>query len=102
MIRSVSHKGADWGCCISFQAFAIALMTATVGYAQTPPAGGQVSIPGSSIEKPRDIGKRGHTNFEIFIPNRGANGAQSPPRGAGSAVPEGPDAERAGGSARPQ
>ena len=52
--------------------------------AAQPPSGGQVLVPGSSLEKPGDIGVRPHTNTLIFVPK--ANGTVSPPK-TGAAAP---------------
>jgi hypothetical protein len=38
---------------------------------QPSPSGGQIIIPGSSVEHPGDVGIRGHTNIEIFVPSGG-------------------------------
>jgi hypothetical protein len=46
------------------------LLVASGVHAQASPGGGQVTTPGSSIEKPGDSGVRAHTNIEIFRPNR--------------------------------
>lgn len=58
---------------VAFFALAAAarLLAAGVADAQAAPGGGQVVIPQSSVEKPGDIGKRAHTNIEIFVPNPG-------------------------------
>jgi hypothetical protein len=55
-------------------AFAIGVSAA----AQTPPAGGQVVVPGSSVAKPGDSGVRAHTNTLIFVPNRGSQQGHRP------------------------
>lgn len=86
---------------------AVALLGAGNGYAQVPPGTGQVSTPGSSIEKPGDTGVRAHTNIQIFIPNHGANGAHAPPGGSGpgaasSRAPQAPGANGATNPARSQ
>jgi hypothetical protein len=39
--------------------------------ARAAPDGGEVVTPESSVEKPGDIGKSGHTNVEVFIPHGG-------------------------------
>ena len=70
MIGVVRRNGArPW-----LGVFALALLAAGGGHAQLPPAGGQVSIPRSSVEQPGDTGARVHTNIEIFIPNLKAPG----------------------------
>jgi hypothetical protein len=48
------------------------VIVATGGYAQPLPARGHVPIPESSVEKPRDVGVRAHTNIELFSPDRAA------------------------------
>jgi len=37
----------------------------------SPLSGGQIIIPGSSVEHPGEVGVRGHTNIEIFVPSGG-------------------------------
>jgi hypothetical protein len=93
---------AKCGKLLCFPAFVIALIAAAEGYGQTPPSGGQVSTPPSSIEKPGDTGVRAHTNIQIFTPKRGPEGAQAPPAGSDAGTPQAPGAERGGGGARPQ
>ena len=85
-----------------FPAFVLALIAAAEGYGQTAPGGGQVSTPQSTIAKPGDTGVRAHTNFQIFIPNRGLDGAQVPQGGTDTGAPQAPGVERARGTARPQ
>src|ERR1700733_5364460 len=46
---------------------------------QTVP-GGRIITPGSSIERPEDVGHRAHTNIEIFEPN-GAQPSNTSPSG---------------------
>jgi hypothetical protein len=87
---------------LGFAVFVLALIAAAEGCGQTPPAGGQVSTPQSSIEKPGDTGVRAHTNTQIFIPNRGPEGARAPPGGGDTGPPQAPGAERGGGGVRPQ
>jgi hypothetical protein len=58
---------------------AFVLLAAGTGHAQAPPGAGQVVTPGSSVQQPEDTGVRAHTNIEIFVPNRAANGTQAPP-----------------------
>lgn len=72
---------------VAFQALAIALIAAGSGRAQAPSGAGQVVTPESSTPKPGDTGVRAHTNIQIFIPNRGADGAQAPP-GSSSGSPD--------------
>jgi kumamolisin len=63
------------GTAIAGVALAAPDMHATV---ETVP-GGMLITPGSSIERPEDIGKRMHTNIKIFVPNgRASPGATSP------------------------
>ena len=94
MIRLACWKAAKRWPRLSIGVLAIAVFAAGNGYAQVPPGTGQVSTPGSSIEKPGDTGVRAHTNIQTFIPNQGANGAQAPPTGgpgaAGSPSPQAP------------
>ena len=80
---------------------ALPVMLGTSGVqAQAPSAGGQVSIPESSVEKPGDNGVRAHTNIQIYRPNRRVLGGQLSPDGASG--PQGPGEDRVGGGARPQ
>jgi hypothetical protein len=69
--------GRWWG--ITFLVLAIGMFAGQDGSAQAPPGTGQVSIPESSMARPRDTGVRAHTNIEIFIPNQGTPGGQTPP-----------------------
>jgi hypothetical protein len=65
---------------------AIVAAATIVSAAAQPPSGGQVLVPGSSIEKPGDIGVRPHTNTLIFVPK--ANGTITRPQtGAGAPTP---------------
>ena len=103
MIGSIWRNGA----CLASLLAAVALPAAGYGQAQPAPGGGQVSVPGSSIEKPGDTGVRAHTNVEIFIPNRGAGGAPKAPGGdsSGAANPPaspGPGGKASDSLARPQ
>jgi hypothetical protein len=91
-----------WPRRLCFPAFVRALIVAVEGYGQTPPGAGQVSTPQSTIKKPGDTGVRADTNFHIFIPNRGPEGAQAPPGGTDTSAPQAPGVERAKGTARPQ
>jgi hypothetical protein len=82
---------------------AILLMTASTGYAQVLPGAGQVSTPNSSVEKPGDVGKRAHTNIQIFTPKRSPAGTQpSPGRGAPLRSPQAQAQIGTAKSARPQ
>jgi hypothetical protein len=87
---------------LCFPVVVLALIAAAEGYGQTPPGGGQVSTPQSTIEKPGDSGVRAHTNTQIFIPNRGPDGARAPSGGSDTGAPQAPGVEPAGGAARPQ
>jgi len=69
-----------------------ALLPGLAGQAQTAPDGGQIVTPPSGIEKPGDVGKRAHTNVEIFVPN----GGSAPPNSA--ATPGGPQGTNGGKS----
>jgi len=107
MIGVVCSNRANRWCWMSFQAFAMAMLAAAGGSAQAQPAGGQVSTPESSIEKPGDTGVRAHTNIEIFTPKGGPAGGQAAPGSTGPAAaipgsPPAPGPEGAAGSARPQ
>ena len=62
------------------QAFAVVMLASAGGHAQVAPNAGQVTIPGSSLEKPGDTGVRAHTNIEIFRPNRSPEGTEQPRR----------------------
>jgi hypothetical protein len=65
---------------------AIVAAATIVSAAAQPPSGGQVLVPGSSIEKPGDIGVRPHTNTLIFDPK--VNGTVTRPQtGTGAATP---------------
>jgi hypothetical protein len=56
--------------------FAAAVLLAVVG-ARGAPDGGRIVIPRSGVEQPGDVGQRGHTNVEIFVPRPGTG---PPPR----------------------
>ena len=95
--------------CLRFagRAIAVVLVIAGSARAQVPPGAGQVYTPESSSQKPGDTGVRAHTNVEIFIPNRGADGGQARPGGggpgaAGSPSPRTPDTQRVTSPAHPQ
>ena len=62
---------------LCFLAFVFALIAAAKGYGQTPPGGGQVSTPQSSIEKPADTGVRAHTNIQIHPQPGAGRGARA-------------------------
>jgi len=87
---------------LCFPAFVLALVAAAEGYGQPLPGEGQVSTPQSTIEKPGDSGVRAHTNTQIFIPNRGPDGAGAPPGGSDTGAPQAPGVGPARGAARPQ
>jgi hypothetical protein len=86
---------------LCFMAFVFALIAAQ-GYGQTPPGGGRVSTPQSSIEKPGDTGVRAHTNIQIFTPNRGPDGVRARPGGTDTGGPQAPGVEPTRGAARPR
>jgi hypothetical protein len=90
MIRLTRWKSARSWRRLSIAMLPAALLAAENGYSQVPPGAGQVSIPGSSVEKPGDTGVRAHTNTQIFIPNQGAYGAQAPPGGGVPGAPGSP------------
>jgi len=98
-LRSGRAKG---GARLCFAAFAFALTAGAEGYGQTPPGGGQVWTPRSSIEEPGDVGVRAHTNIQIFTPNRHPDGKQTLSGRAGAGVPQVPGAARSEGAVRPQ
>jgi hypothetical protein len=103
MIRLACWKAAKRWPRLSIGVLAVAVFAAGNGYAQVPPGTGQVSTPGSSIEKPGDAGVRAHTNIQIFIPNHGANGAHVQPGGSGpgAASSRSPHAPGANGATNP-
>ncbi len=68
-------------------AAAARLLAAGVADAQAAPGGGQVVIPQSSVEKPGDVGKRAHTNIEIFVPNPGTGLTPPAPPSPGAGPP---------------
>lgn len=76
MIRTVAVGLQQWSRFLLCGALVAAAMIA--GAEAQPPSGGQVLVPGSSLEKPGDIGVRPHTNTLIFVPK--ANGTVSPPK----------------------
>ena len=63
---------------VPLQAFAVVMLASATGHAQVAPNAGQVTIPGSSLEKPGDTGVRAHTNIEIFRPNRSPESTEQP------------------------
>ena len=69
--------------------------------ARAAPGDGQIGTPESSVEKPEDIGNRGHTNVEIFIPHRGTAPTLQPPvsssRAPAANTPSGPPNTGVGG-----
>jgi hypothetical protein len=80
---------------------AILLLAANTGYAQVPSGAGQVWTPGSSVEKPGDVGVRAHSNIQIFSPKRRPADARTPSGGgaAGSAPVQLPQAQAPKGTA---
>jgi hypothetical protein len=82
MIRMVAVGLRQWS---RFSLGGALIAAATIASAAAqPPSGGQVLVPGSSLEKPGDIGVRPHTNTLIFVPK--ANGTVRPPK-TGAAAP---------------
>jgi len=95
--------GVTWWRCWPFTVLIIVLLASSGLRAQAPAAGGQVSTPDSSIEKPGDSGVRAHTNIQIYRPNRGADGGPAPPVSSGPGAPQPPPGTAgASGGARPQ
>src|SRR5215472_8678406 len=47
-----------------------------------PPRGGQVQIPESSTEDPRDVGFRAHTNLRMLVPAGGMDDVAPPAHAA--------------------
>lgn len=66
------------------KSFSVALTTllafTALASAQIKPVPGKVFTPDSSIERPSDLGKRAHTNLQLFLPTAGLKNAQ--PMGA--------------------
>lgn len=52
------------------------LLFITLAPAQIRPAMGKVFTPDSSLEKSTDLGKRAHTNLQLFLPTKSMNNAQ--------------------------
>jgi kumamolisin len=52
------------------------LVLTTLAPAQIRPVPGKVFTPDSSIEKPSDLGKRAHTNLQLFLPTKAMKNAQ--------------------------
>ncbi len=52
------------------------LVLTSLAPAQIRPVSGKVVIPDSSIEKSGDLGKRAHTNIQLFMPTRPMQNAQ--------------------------
>jgi kumamolisin len=52
------------------------LLFITLAPAQIRPAMGKVFSPDSSLEKSSDLGKRAHTNLQLFLPTKSMNNAQ--------------------------
>ena len=96
MIEAICPKGGTRWLGLLLRVVAVAMFLADSGHAQPAPSGGQVITPGSSIEKPGDVGLRAHTNIEIFTPN---------PKAPGRSPNQSPRAPRTTGkqdSAQPQ
>ncbi len=62
---------------------------------------GVVKVPRSSIERPGDVGVRGHTNLEIFVPDRPVS-PQPPPKEFYSNEGQVPPAKSGGASGEPR
>jgi len=54
----------------------MALVLPSLAAAQIRPVSGKVITPDSSIEKPGDLGKRAHTNIQVFVPTKPFKNAQ--------------------------
>ena len=52
------------------------LVLTSLAPAQIRPVSGKVFTPDSSIEKPSDLGKRAHTNIQLFLPTEPMKNAQ--------------------------
>ena len=52
------------------------LFLITLAPAQIRPVTGNVFTPDSSIERPIDLGRRAHTNLQLFLPTKAMNNAQ--------------------------
>ena len=106
MVGSLCWSSASPRCGVRLWVLALAMLAASGAHAQVAPAGGQVSTPESSLAQPGDTGVRAHTNIQIFVPERGANGALPPagggPGGAVSRALPAPDAKGADEAAQPQ
>jgi hypothetical protein len=95
-----------WVKTVACVAVAAAMTLTVVGCAaaQAAPDGGHVVIPESSVEKPGDVGKRAHTNIEIFVPRPGTvltpPSPGSPGVGPPANLPASPQATGAGGGQR--
>jgi hypothetical protein len=83
MIEAIYPKvGERWPAVLLWSVI-VTMLSAGNGHARLAPTGGQVVTPGSSIEKPGDVGVRAHTNIQLFIPDRSPPGPPSPSRGGG-------------------
>jgi hypothetical protein len=87
MIATVAFTRLRQCARLSMRSAAVAAAMIANGQAQPPPSGGQVLVPGSSLEKPGDIALRPHTNTLIFVPSAIATVGRSP---AGRAAPARP------------
>jgi hypothetical protein len=85
-------RGFARRCCALFTMFIVTLLGTYSVHAQAPSAGGQVSIPDSSVEKPQDGGVRAHTTIQVYRPNPNPNtgGVQVPPGSVGPDPPPPP------------
>lgn len=72
-----TRRRASWLLSFAMAGGAAVLINLSV-QAQTAPDGGRIVTPPSGIEKPGDVGKRAHTNVEIFVPKGGAGRLRSP------------------------
>jgi hypothetical protein len=74
-----------WGLTLIFLRLAMAQQSSPSKQsspAQQTLSGGKIIIPESSVERPGEVGNRGHTNIEIFVPRGGW------PKGSEGATPQ--------------
>jgi kumamolisin len=93
MATPIRFKSSTSRLSIPTLAFSVALVLATTPRASagllavTPPGslparGGQVQVPESSLEDPRDIGFRAHTNVRVMVPTGGMDFVAPPSHAA--------------------
>lgn len=71
---------------------ALGIPTADAANPEAPRRGGQVQIPGSSIEEPGQVGVAAHTNIKLFVLGSGVGAALPPSRSQGLTPQQGPPA----------